>query len=114
MNVFERFREAWSVFRGRDHPGNITQFTPGYGTSTITYHGAMGSGTRPDRYRMSAGNEKTLVASAYTRIALDVAAVEMHHAKIDDRNLFHAVHFEIFAVVFRHVRISGLSLVMSI
>lgn len=88
MNVFERFREAWSVFRGRDHPGNITQFTPGWGTSTVTYHGGFGSGTRPDRYRMSAGNEKSLVASVYTRIALDVAAVEMHHAHIDDNENF--------------------------
>ena len=84
MNVFERFREAWSVFRGRDHPGNITQFTPGWGTSTVTYHGGIGTGTRPDRYRMSAGNEKSFVAAVYTRIALDVAAVEMHHAMIDD------------------------------
>ena len=84
MNVFERFREAWSVFRGRDHPGNITQFTPGYGTSTITYHGAIGTGTRPDRMRLTAGNEKTLVGSVYNRIALDVAAVEVHHALVDD------------------------------
>lgn len=88
MNVFERFREAWSVFRGRDHPGNITQFTPGYGTSTITYHGALGSGDRPDRTRMKAGNEKTIIASVYNRIALDVAAVEVHHAVIDDNENF--------------------------
>ena len=88
MNVFERFREAWSVFRGRDHPGNITQFTPGYGTSSITYHGAMGTSVRPDRSRMSAGNEKTLVASVYNRIALDVAAVEVHHAIIDENENF--------------------------
>ena len=88
MNVFERFREAWSVFRGRDHPGNITQFTPGYGTSSITYHGAIGTSVRPDRSRMSAGNEKTLVASVYNRIALDVAAVEVHHAVIDENENF--------------------------
>lgn len=88
MNVFERFREAWNVFRGRDHPGNITQFTPGYGNSTITYHGPIGSSVRPDRARMSAGNEKTLVASVYNRIALDVAAVEVHHARIDDNENF--------------------------
>ena len=86
MNVFERFREAWSVFRGRDHPGSITQFTPGYGSSTVTYHGPTGSSVRPDRRRMSAGNEKTVIAAVYNRIALDVAAVEMHHAIIDDND----------------------------
>ena len=86
MNVFERFREAWSVFRGRDHPGDITQFTQGYGTSTITRHGQIGTSVRPDRRRMSAGNEKTVIAAVYNRIALDVAAVEMHHAIIDDND----------------------------
>lgn len=91
MNVFERFREAWSVFRGRDHPQNITPFTPGYGTGSIMYHGRVGMSERPDRRRMSAGNEKTLIASVYNRIALDVAAVEMHHAVIDDNENFKEV-----------------------
>ena len=88
MNVFERFREAWSVFRGRDHPGNITQFTPGYGTHQIGWHGGPSASERPDRTRLKAGNEKTLVASVYNRIALDVAAVEVHHAIIDENENF--------------------------
>ena len=88
MNVFERFREAWHVFRGRDHPGNITQFTPGYGTGEITWHGGYSSSERPDRTRMKAGNEKTLVAAVYNRIALDVASVETHHAIIDENENF--------------------------
>lgn len=88
MNVFERFREAFRVFRGRDHPGDITQFTPGYGTHQIGWHGGPSYSERPDRTRMKAGNEKTLVASVYNRIALDVAAVEVHHAIIDENENF--------------------------
>ena len=87
MNVFERFREAWMVFRGRDAPGrNVTQFNPGYGTgtgATGSWFGGPASADRPDRLRMKPGNEKTIINAVYNRIALDVAAVEMHHAKVD-------------------------------
>ena len=93
MNVFERFREAWMVFRGRDRPGggNITPFTPGYGTgtgSTGSWFGGPSSADRPDRLRLKTGNEKTIINSVYNRIALDVASVEMHHAKVDENGSF--------------------------
>lgn len=89
MNVFERFREAWHVFRGRDHPGNITQFTPGYGTGQIgPWFSGPSSSDRPDRYRAKPGNERTLINSVFNRIALDVAAVEFHHAYIDENESF--------------------------
>lgn len=113
MNVFERFKEAWTVFRGRDHPqgpdihgryydwssgdswgkgAQSTQFTPGYGNGG-GYNGyypffGPSSSDRPDRLRLRSGNEKTIINSAYNRIALDVAAVEMHHAVIDENDNF--------------------------
>lgn len=88
MNVFERFREAWNVFRGRDHPDSITQFMPGYGTGGGYRYGGPSSSDRPDRVRLKPGNEKTLINSVYNRIALDVAAVEMHHAVVDENENF--------------------------
>ena len=88
MNVFERFREAWSVFRGRDRPGHITQFTPGYGTGHSGWYNGPSQSSRPDRVKLKGGNEKTLVASIYNRIALDVAAVEIHHATINENDSF--------------------------
>ena len=92
MNVFERFREAWMVFRGRDAPGgHVTQFNPGYGTgtgATGSWFGGPASADRPDRLRMKPGNEKTIINAVYNRIALDVAAVEMHHAKVDENGSF--------------------------
>lgn len=90
MNVFERFRNAWQVFRGRDAPGNVTQFSPGYGTggtSGFWYNGPSSS-DRPDRLRMRPGNEKTIINSVYNKIALDVASVEMHHAMVDENGSF--------------------------
>lgn len=107
MNVFERFREAFKVFRGRDHPsidfssgkawgngGNVSQFNPGYGTGQIYPWGAYSgpsSSDRPDRLRLKPGNERTIINSVYNRIALDVASVEFHHAKIDENDNYKEV-----------------------
>lgn len=88
MNVFDRFREAWSVFRGRDRPGNITQFTPGYGTGNREPWYGPTTADRPDRLKLKPSNERTIINSAYNRIALDVASVEMHHAIIDENENF--------------------------
>ena len=99
MNVFERAREAFLVFRGRDHPdyssGNqwgkgsqVNQFMPGYGTGSGYTYAGPSSSDRPDRVRMRAGNEKTIINAVYNRISLDVAAVEFHHAKIDENDNF--------------------------
>ena len=99
MNIFERAREAWMVFRGRDHPRrrsegsmwgngvNVTQFNPGYGSMVTDYSGSSSS-DRPDRLRLKPGNEKTVINSVYNRIALDVAGVEMHHAKVNENDGF--------------------------
>ncbi len=85
MNVFERAREAWRVFRGRDHPRRSTDWqTAGWYTGPV-------SSDRPDRVRMKPGNERTLVNMAYNRIALDCATVEMHHAKINENDQFQEI-----------------------
>ena len=108
MNIFQRAREAWSVFRGRDHPqaardwsspdswgnGNqVTQFGPSYGNGGGWNGIGFGpsSADRPDRLKLKPGNEKTIINAAYNRIALDVASVEFHHAKIDDNDNFSEV-----------------------
>lgn len=87
MNVFERFREAWMVFRGRDHPRIGNQYPwPGAGWYT-----GPSSSDRPDRLRLRPGNERTLVNSVYNRISLDCASVEVHHAKVDENDGFQEV-----------------------
>ena len=115
MNIFDRARDAWAAFRGRDHPmgpdihgkyydaadwsspdawgkgKHFTPFTPpGYGNGG-GWNG-LGSGPsssdRPDRLRLKIANEQTILASIYNRIALDVANVEMHHALIDENDMF--------------------------
>ena len=95
MNIFDRFREAWVVFRGRDHPSsanNVTQFkgwdSPMYGASRTGIYTGPTSYDRPDRFKLKPGNERSIVNAAYNKIALDVAKVEIHHAKVDENEFF--------------------------
>lgn len=83
MNVFERFREAWTVFRGRDRPRG--------GYPQTGFYTGPSSSDRPDRLRMKPGNERTIVTAAFNRIALDVASVEVHHALVDENDTFQDV-----------------------
>lgn len=85
MNVFDRFREAWMVFRGRDRPiSNQYPFTP----SAFSYYSGPSSSERPDRYRSRASSEQTIVNAILTKIALDVAGVQIHHAKVDENGTY--------------------------
>lgn len=68
----DRLQHAWNAFLNRD---------------PTDYYGNVGGpsyGYRPDRTRFSRGNEKSIVTSVYNRIALDVAAMNVVHAKLDD------------------------------
>ena len=66
-----RLKHAWNAFLNRD--------------PTITYKQDIGTSyyRRPDRPRLSRGNEKTIITSIYNRIALDVAAIDIQHVRLD-------------------------------
>lgn len=68
--LMTRLKNSWNAFRNRDP----TDFYNEPGMS-YTY--------RPDRVRFSRGNERSIVTSVYNRIAMDVAAVDMRHCRID-------------------------------
>lgn len=70
-----RLKHAWNAFMNRDPTGGYR----GLGTS-YSY--------RPDRPRLSRGNERSIVTSVYNRIALDVAQVGIKHCRLDDNGRF--------------------------
>ena len=43
---------------------------------------------RPDRQRFTGGNERTIVTSVYNRIALDAAAIEIKHVRLDENERY--------------------------
>lgn len=61
---------AWNAFTNRDptYPRTIGE---------SYYH-------RPDRVQFTRGNERSIATAVYNRIAMDVAAVEIRHVKLDE------------------------------
>ena len=73
-----RLQHAWNVFLNRD-------------PTDVYRNVGIGYGARPDRVRLSRGNERSIVTSIYNRIALDAAAINIVHARLDDDEQFESV-----------------------
>lgn len=77
MSFGSRLKHAWNVFTG-----NVQMNYRDLGMS-YSY--------RADRPRMSRGNERSIVTSVYNRIALDVAALNVQHVRLDENGRFLSV-----------------------
>ena len=56
---------------------------------TYNYQGVgMGYSYRPDRPRLTRGNERSIINSIFNKIALDVASIDIVHCKLDENNRY--------------------------
>lgn len=77
-SIVSRLRKAWNIFRERES----NPFAPI--VNNIDYVSAgIGYFNRPDRIRMTRGNERSIITAICNRIALDVAGVDFKHVKLD-------------------------------
>ena len=74
-SITSRFKRSWNAFFNRDP-------TKEFRDVGISYS------YRPDRVRMTRGNERSIVTSVYNRIALDVAAISIQHVRLDENGRF--------------------------
>lgn len=76
MAFLDRLQHAWNAFTGRD--------------PTKTGYQNYGGGyySRPDRIRLTRGNERSMVTAVYNRVSLDVAALKFMHTRLDDNDHF--------------------------
>lgn len=74
-DILGRIKKAWNVF---SKPENEYRFDPGGSSS---YY-------RPDRPRLTRGNERSIATSIYNRIALDVCAIDIRHVRLDENGRF--------------------------
>lgn len=81
MGVFDRLAHAWNAFNDRPTDDN-----PSSGSHFLDL-GATYSG-RPDRARMGVTNERSIISSIYTRLSIDVAAVDIRHVRLDDQGRY--------------------------
>ena len=77
MSLGSRLKHAWNAFNG-----NTRLNYSNLGTS-YAY--------RADRPRLSRGNERSIITSVYNRIALDVAALNIQHIRLDENGRFLSV-----------------------
>ncbi|MDO4802755.1 MAG: phage portal protein [Prevotellaceae bacterium] len=71
-----RLKHAWNAFMNRDPTAEFRRdIGPGYSA-------------RPDRVKLRVGNERSIISSIYTRIAIDVAETTICHARMDDNGKF--------------------------
>ena len=70
LSIGSRLKNAWNAFTNRD---------------PTRWYQPVGSGysRRPDRPRLSRGNERSIITSIFNRIALDVASVGIKHCRLD-------------------------------
>lgn len=73
-----RLKHAWNAFLNRDPTDYYQNVGPGY-----SY--------RPDRPRLTRGNEQSIVTSVYNRIALDASSISIQHVRLDGNNRFTSV-----------------------
>lgn len=68
----DRLQHAWNAFRNNRDPTFHSEF------SGAVHH------YRPDRVRFSGGNERSIVTAVYNRIAMDAAAIDICHVRLDE------------------------------
>ena len=74
----DRIKHSWNAFMNKDPTYNYQNIGTSY-----SY--------RPDRTRLTRGNERSIVNSIYTRIALDVASIGVKHCRLDENGRFESV-----------------------
>lgn len=75
MNFLDRLSHAWNAFQNKDPTMKLRSEYPGYAS-------------RPDRHRLTMGNDNTIITSIYNRIAIDVSQIDIEHVKVDTNENF--------------------------
>lgn len=73
-NFGTKLKHAWNAFFNRDPTEQYTQ---------EVISAQYGSYQRPDRRPMPRANEQSIVTSVYNRIAMDAAAIQIKHVRLD-------------------------------
>ena len=79
MGLWNRIQHGWNAFVNNRSP---TVYRQDFGP---------GASYRPDRPRLSHGNERSIIAAIINRIAMDAAAIDIKHCRLDENDQFSEV-----------------------
>lgn len=77
VTVIGRLQHAWNAFLNRDP----TRLYPHYELGNSTSY-------KPDRVRLTLGNERSIVSSLYNRLAIDVSSISIRHVRMDQNGRY--------------------------
>ena len=69
-----RVKNGWNAFMNKD--------------PTLGYSAGVSYSSRPDRVRLTRGNERSIITSIFNRIAIDVEQIGFKHCQLDDNGRF--------------------------
>lgn len=75
LNLITRLKHSWNAFMNRDPTNTFSDIGSGYSN-------------RPDRPRLTRGNERTIVTAIFNRIAMDGASVSINHCRVDENGRY--------------------------
>ena len=75
MGLIDRLQHSWNAFMNKDPTYNYRDIGVSYSH-------------RPDRPRLTRGNERSIITSIYNRVALDVAALDITHCRVDENGRY--------------------------
>lgn len=76
MSLVDRLIHGWNAFMNKDP----THYRPVDLGTSYSY--------RPDRIRLTRGNERSIITSVYNRISLDCASIDIKHVRLDDKDRY--------------------------
>lgn len=75
MGFLDRLQHGWNAFMNKDPTRDYREYGSSYSN-------------RPDRPRLTRGNERSIVTAIFNRIALDVASINIKHCKLDENGRY--------------------------
>ena len=72
-----RLQHAWNAILARDPTKQTAYSDLGYSSSR-----------KPDRIRLTIGNERSIITSVYNRIAIDVSSISIQHVRLDQNGRY--------------------------
>ncbi len=81
MPILDSLKRGWNAFRSVEDKGLAVDYPSGGGTS---YY----AGVSPSRTRLPIFNERSIIGSLYTRLSIDVAAVDFKHVLVDEQERY--------------------------
>lgn len=76
MGIVNRIKHGWNAFMNKDP---TMEYTPTIGAASCD---------RPDRPRLTRGNERSMITTIYSKFSVDAASIDIKHVKLDSNERY--------------------------